>query len=190
MSYERCPKDVKQLVLQVMEDWHPQLQAAGVTVDALFCLPKTNEVGEETQGLKHGGYEAAAVTRIVGLKDRAKGCADIEIVFDQYTWDRLSEEEREALIDHELYHSLPATDQKGHPLEDQVGRPKLKARRHDRQFGWFDEIAKRRGRASFEVKQAMALVLSGEGQLYLPGIISDSVVALRTERFEVHAGGN
>jgi hypothetical protein len=51
------------------------------------------------------------------------------------------------------------------PVFDAVGRPKLLMRKHDHQFGWFDEVAQRHGEASPEVRQARVLMESS-GQLY------------------------
>jgi hypothetical protein len=38
-------------------------------------------------------------------------------------------------------------------VRDDLDRPKLRVRKHDHQFGWFDSIARRHGPASFEVQQ-------------------------------------
>jgi hypothetical protein len=64
------------------------------------------------------------------------------------------------LIDHELTHLA----KKG-TIFDPLDRPKLSMRLHDHQFGWFDQIAKRHGRASIEVKQVRAFFESS-GQMY------------------------
>ena len=64
------------------------------------------------------------------------------------------------MIDHELTHLA----KKG-TIFDPLDRPKLSMRLHDHQFGWFDQIAKRHGRASIEVKQVRAFFESS-GQMY------------------------
>ena len=48
---------------------------------------------------------------------------------------------------------------------DECARPKLKLKKHDRQFGWFDKIAERHGHASGEVRQALKLFTEAR-QLY------------------------
>lgn len=73
--------------------------------------------------------------------------------------------ERAALIDHEIYHLMPAKDKNQRFKCDDQGRPILKLRKHDHQFGWFDEIARRHGENSGEVRQARDLVAKF-GQVY------------------------
>jgi hypothetical protein len=51
------------------------------------------------------------------------------------------------------------------PAFDALDRPKLAMRKHDHQFGWFDEVAQRHGEASPEVRQARVL-MEKSGQLY------------------------
>lgn len=48
---------------------------------------------------------------------------------------------------------------------DAQGRPALKMRMHDREFGWFDEIARRHREHSIEIRQSTRLV-EDVGQLY------------------------
>jgi putative metallopeptidase len=92
--------------------------------------------------------------------------ADASIVVDRATWLSLSPAQRSALIDHELQHfERVLDDESERPKSDAIGRPKLAMRKHDHQFGWFDEIAQRHGDASFEVRQAKQLI-EHSGQLY------------------------
>lgn len=116
--------------------------------------------------LKHQGYPALAVVKINSLKDRALGMADATIIVDRAGWLICSALERNALIDHELTHLLPKIDEDTGAMEfDAIDRPKLERRRHDHQFGWFDEVAQRHGPASTEVRQATRLMESSR-QLY------------------------
>jgi len=133
----------------MLREHHPSLVDAKVTFDLLFATPEYDEKTglPKSPPVKHGGYPAAATVKICSLKDRAKGCADVEIVIDGPEWRGLSESRRHALIDHELTH-LEFTGE-----YDDAYRPKLKMRLHDHQFGWFDEVARRHGDASYEVRQ-------------------------------------
>jgi hypothetical protein len=116
--------------------------------------------------LKHQGYPAGAVVRITPLKDRALGIADATIVIDRAGWLALTQRQRDALVDHELTHLVRKVDKDaGELVCDVLDRPKLLMRKHDRFFGWFDEVAQRHGEASTEVMQARRLVESS-GQLY------------------------
>lgn len=158
-TYSSAP-DVDTCINKIQECYHSELD--GVTVSALFVfdLEATEPV------LKHQGYPAAAVVRITPLRDRALGMSDAAIVVDRSNWLTLSQRQRDGLIDHELTHLSRVLDKEtGRPLCDVLDRPKLRMRRHDHQFGWFDEIAQRHSVASPEVRQAKQL-MEASGQLY------------------------
>lgn len=133
----------------MLKEHHDPLLKAQVTFDLLFATPEYSEKTgmPKSPPVKVGGYPCAAKVRIVSLKDRAKGCADVEIIIDAPLWKSLSDSRRRALMDHELTH-LEFTGE-----YDDSMRPKLKLVLHDHQFGWFDVIARRHGDASFEVQQ-------------------------------------
>jgi hypothetical protein len=159
-TYSQAP-DAAQCIEKIRAAHHEDLE--GVTVAALFVFD-TDESSKSM--LKHQGYPAGAVVRITPIKDLATGVADATIVVDRAYWLALSQRQRNALIDHELTHLARKVDKEtGEMMVDAVERPKLIMRRHDHQFGWFDEIAKRHGAASTEVSQARRLVESS-GQLY------------------------
>jgi hypothetical protein len=162
-TFSQAP-DVTGTIEKVRVDSHEDLE--GVTLAGLFAFD--TESSESV--LKHQGYPAGAVVRITPLKDRALGIADATIVVDRAGWLALSQRQRNALIDHELTHLEVKTDEEEGakdpvPVFDALGRPKLLMRKHDHQFGWFDEVAQRHGEASPEVRQARVLMESS-GQLY------------------------
>lgn len=158
-TYSPAP-DAMTTIANIQADHHDELE--GVTVSALFVFdPEASE-----PVLKHQGYPAQAVVRITPVRDRALGMADASIVIDRSNWLMLSQRQRNALIDHEMTHlSLVLDKDTGAPKFDVLDRPKLRIRRHDHQFGWFDEIAQRHGDASPEIRQAKHLV-EASGQLY------------------------
>jgi hypothetical protein len=158
-TYSQAP-DASDCIEKIQSAHHEHLE--DVTVSALFVF----DTESSDPVLKHQGYPAGAVVRITPLKDRAVGIADATIVIDRAGWLALSQRQRDALIDHELTHLTRVTDKEsGDPVFDALDRPKLAMRRHDHQFGWFDEVAQRHGEASPEVRQARHLMESS-GQLY------------------------
>lgn len=165
--YEKCDREVTDRARKVMEQYHGELTEVGVRVTYLFAIAPKDQHGEPlAQAVTVGGYPCAAKTKIIGLKDRADGRADAEIIIDADQWDAMSDSQRDALLDHELYHLEVKRDKETNmPLRDDLGRPKLGMRKHDHQFGWFDEIARRHGDASFEVQQAKAFA-DEQGQTY------------------------
>lgn len=158
-TYSQAP-DASTCIEQIQEAHHEELK--DVTISALFVFD--DESSDSV--LKHQGYPAGAVVRISPVKDRALGMADATIVIDRAGWLVLSQRQRNALIDHELTHLERCTDDESGDLKfDVLDRPKLAMRKHDHQFGWFDEVAQRHGQASAEVRQARKLMESS-GQLY------------------------
>jgi hypothetical protein len=158
-TYSPAP-DVHDVLNHIAYEYHIEL--AGVKIATLFAFDDESSLPT----LKHQGYPAQAIARIVSVRDRALGMADANIIVDRASWLTLSQPQREALLDHELTHlTRKLDDESGQPLADVLGRPKLAIRQHDHQFGWFDEIAQRHGDASPEVRQAKRLMESS-GQLY------------------------
>jgi hypothetical protein len=159
--YSKAGIDLMNRIERVRKEWHPMLK--NVQLGALYVF------GEEPeQVLKHQGYPAAAVIKIIGTKERAAGMDDALLVVDQYVYEGLTEAQRDAMIDHELYHlELVIDDKTDKPKFDSLGRHRLSVRKHDRQFGWFDEVAQRHGENSLEVIQAKSIIASTR-QLYFP----------------------
>ena len=158
-QYEKASEDVRKRIAKLRQKYHAELD--GVTLDVLFCFSDESE-----QVLTHQGYPALALTKVNGLKERAAGLSDALIVVDRYCYSGLTTAQMDALLDHELHHLVPVIDEETEqPKFDTLGRMKLAIRKHDRQFGWFDEIAQRHGDASIEVQQAKALN-EEEQQLY------------------------
>lgn len=144
---------------------HASITDNHVRIDYLFAFADVDETTGDIVGdaLKCHGVKALGVARKLGPKDRAKGLGDAEICLDGDWWKNADEKEREALLDHELHH-ICATDKR-----DNLGRPVIKLRKHDFQFGWFSIIAHRHGRNSQERQQAKAM-MEVAGQFYWPEI--------------------
>jgi hypothetical protein len=149
--YTRCPKEVRDMVLTLVAEHHPLIEEAGVTFDLLFYED------DHGKGLKHHGYLAAAIVRNVPVKDRAKGCADIEIVIDAEGWELWSDAQRRAILDHEITH-VELVLKRGQVQSDAAKRPKTRLRLHDWQIGGFADVARRHRAASVEVYQAKQLM--------------------------------
>lgn len=157
--YTAAGPDVARRIDALRDHYYGELE--GVTIGALFVADED----EQKRVLTHKGYPAAALIRIVNLRDRVAGQPDAQIVIDQFCWQSLEGKKQTALLDHELFHLERITDKHGANLYDTADRPKLRIRKHDWQFGWFDQIAKRHGEHALEVLEARRL-LSQSGQLY------------------------
>lgn len=140
---------------------HKALEEHEVRIDWLLAFPEYDEnTGEKkAPAIVHQGYPARGVCRIVNYRDRVKGNGDVEITIDGEWWeDELTtEDERLALLDHELSHIRLKMGKTGRPDTDDAGRPKIEMRKHDFQVGWFHDVAARWGASSAETQQAQLL---------------------------------
>jgi hypothetical protein len=149
---------------------HQPLLDAHVNVDFVFAYANV----DPDTGLKIGyalklhGRECTGIARKIQLKDRVKGMGDAEISLDGDWWEQANDEERRALLDHELHHLMVKIDKRG-LVRDDIGRPVIVMRPHDVEFGWFKVIAARHGMASQERQQA-AIMMSDAGQYFWPQI--------------------
>lgn len=172
-TFERCPPAVNELANAILCSFpsHRPLLDSKVKVDYVFAFPDTDDDGRVlNDALKHNGVKALGICRKIPLKDRAMGRGDAEISLDGEWWKTASEEEQRALLDHELHHIEVKVDNRG-PVRDDLGRPVLKLRKHDFQFGWFTVIAHRHGEASQE-RQMAKVILDEAGQYYWPTLIT------------------
>ena len=120
---------------------------------AFYCRPcysHREESGEEMYYIEPENL-LFAIVKINSLKDRVEGKADATILLDGYQWDHeMSEDQRKAVLDHEVMHLMLERDGEGQIVADDIGRPKLKMRLHDFHFGGFHAIAERHGPHSVE----------------------------------------
>lgn len=170
-TFKIADQEVKDLVNQLLSEYYQEFSAIGVRIDFLFAYgPKDEEDKLVGTAITVGGYPANGQCRILGLLDRTVGRGDAEIILDGDSWPKLETECKKALIDHELFHIVIKRNSDGDVMKDSLDRPRLKLRKHDRQFGWFEVIAKRHGEASAEVEQAHQLVEQA-GQVFFPFIV-------------------
>jgi hypothetical protein len=149
--YEKPPVEVREVCDRMLEKYHGPLKDAGVKVDLLFA--RTDPEKDEAVALKLHGYRANAIVKVVAYKLRVQDHGDAEILIDGDEWFTWKDEEKDAILDHELEHLELKLDKEGNVVRDDLDRPKLRLRLHDHEFGWFDSIARRHGKASFEVQQ-------------------------------------
>ena len=159
ISYEQCDHHMRELGASIIAKYHGDIETASVTITYLFARAPKNEQGEPMgPAVKVGGYPCAAKIKLVPLVQRADGRADVEVIIDADQWDDMTDPQREALLAHELYHLELCKDEEDNILGDDIGRPRLKLKKHDHQFGWFNAIAERYADESGEVRQAKAFV--------------------------------
>lgn len=168
-TYHRADAEVLSLVADVMRRFHGGLAAAGVMIDVLMAHPTEDDNGDTVgHAITVHGYPAAACVKVLAYKDRVKTGCDAELMLDDLQWDTSTWDEQVAVVDHELTHLELIVDARGNVRRDDAERPRLRMRKHDRHFGWFDLVAHRHGEHSLEVRQAREMVQSDQfKQCYL-----------------------
>lgn len=157
-----APDLVNELVDEIMREYHPQLHSARVRIDTYMALPDLDKDGEarDRPALSDKGYACLAKIKITSSDDRGKGRGHAEMTIDDERFKELSERQRQALIDHELMHLDVVYDKDDDIVEDKYGMTKLRTRKHDHQYGWFNDVADRWAKDSQEVFQAAHLLKS------------------------------
>lgn len=155
-----------ELCQQLVELYHKDLDSAAAKVDIVMAF---RDPDGEAPAMEKDGHRILGQASTIKLKDRVKGMGDCEIMLDGDAWDGLPDKQKAALMDHELEHFEVKRDKVGDFIMDDLNRPVIKIRNHDRSFGWFDTIAMRHRSDSMEVHQLRKL-FTEEGQVYLPFI--------------------
>lgn len=176
-SYDRAPTEVAERAYKLIGKYHPDVNEADLTIDFIFVR------NPDGAAVTHGGYRALALCKVISLKDRAMDRGDVEIQIDAEVYEKMSSAEKDALLDHELYHievqredpegDGDQGDARGSIKTDDLDRPKVRLKKHDYQFGWFTAIAERHGPASPEVVQAKIL-WDEAGQAFFPMLVDSS----------------
>lgn len=159
--YSPAPKAVFGLATDLMERKFPELVEHEVTLAILMAHPAKR--GQAA--LKLHGTPAEAIIKVTGYEERAKGGRDSGLRIDSRVWERLSDDEREALLFHELHHLVLVRDKQGYVKSDDLGRPRLKCRPHDLEIGVFRRVYDEYGKASPEHRMRQAYEQLFEQQL-------------------------
>ena len=146
---------VHQMIAAVMEEYQSELVEHEVKIGADWYVPPE---GKPEAPLKLHGYPAAAVVKITPVRQRQRGIPDAIVTIDRAHWNGLDDDERYALLDHEVQHVSLYRDKDDHVVADDAGRPRLRMRLHDVQYGAFLAMADRHGDNSFEVRQAKKIM--------------------------------
>lgn len=146
--YERAGADVLAMAQKIMEDHHPELRLGEREYPKLCIFMATSVSDGESEpepAVKLHGYPCQAVVSVIPYKQRVDKRADAEIIIDEKNWLDLSETKQRALLDHEITHLEIQKDKDGFVKTDDMGRPKLKLKLHDFDFGGFREVSRRWG---------------------------------------------
>lgn len=167
-KYERAETAIQLQAHDLLMEHHPDLHAAGVTVEVIFGYASRNaddeQVGHAYKVHRRPVSSASSKTKLI---DRVLGAADIRIELDGDQWESLHVDQQSAIIDRELQSFAVAKDAEDGVILDSHGRPKLKRRLPDFEVSIYTEIAKRHREASVEVI-SMAQIYQQAGQAVFP----------------------
>jgi Putative phage metallopeptidase len=123
---------VKALLNPAVKSWHPELS------EARFALMWKISVEPDQDGrLELGKAKRASDC------DRELSDHDLVIFLNREAWDDLKDEQRIALLDHELSHFAPVMDDGGNQKRDDRGRLCFRTVKHD--LGEFRAVVRRHG---------------------------------------------
>ena len=166
--YERAEQAIQLQAHDLLMEHHPDLHAAGVTVEVIFGYAYRNADDEQVgHAYKVRQRPVSSTSSKTKLIDRVLGAADIRIELDGDQWESLHVDQQAAIIDRELQSFAVAKDNEDGVILDSHGRPKLKTRLPDFEVGIYTEIAKRHREASVECI-SMAQIYLQAGQVVFP----------------------
>jgi len=87
---------------------------------------------------------------------------DFIILLNKMAWDAFTNEQKLALLDHELCHIMPSEDKNGEQVRDDLGRKLFRTRRHD--IEEFQEIVKRHGMYKKDLERFAEIVAKKQAQ--------------------------
>lgn len=101
VTYQQATPDQRQYVSGVLRECHGDLHDAGAKFDLLLAYGPRNKQNEQTgPAIKINGRECAACVRVLGLRDRAAGRADFEVLLNGDRVGSWSVGKLKAIVDH------------------------------------------------------------------------------------------
>jgi Putative phage metallopeptidase len=152
LSYEQAGEEIHGMARDIIQQHHGELDMPGFQIKLCIMFVSDHETDEPC--LELHGDPAGAVISVIPYKQRADKRADAEIIIDRLVWEDLNDRQRTALLDHEITHLEIQLDENGCVKTDDIGRPKLKLKRHDWTLSGFRSIAVRYGSDALEVIEA------------------------------------
>jgi hypothetical protein len=154
--YEPAPAEVTELITLALTQWHVELHETGVKIGATM-VAKFDADEALVPCLKHHGNWAAATIHIVRPSQRHRVDFDAEIFFDKARWEAYTQEQRQAVVDHELNHVVLVKDRQDVTVMTDHG-PKIKLKPDDFAPTGFYEIINRHGAAAVEYQSIVAIL--------------------------------
>ena len=166
-------ESIHQFMYDVMEKYHMELFGAEITVTIFMC-EKVDKFGNSTHepAIIRRGQRCDATIKKASPTDLGLGSGLLIMNIDALYWEDASDDDRIALIDHELCHFQLKRNAKTNEIElDGNDKPKLKAVPHDIEVGVFYDVIRRHGPDCADYKAMVNLHASCEAacRQYLGG---------------------
>jgi Putative phage metallopeptidase len=170
--------EVYGMIAEITEAHHPVIHQLAPALNLGVLMVTVDDTEKET-ALKRSGWPCAALIKIVNQRDRAAGGPDVLLQIDGDGWLNLDDDEKRALLDHELLHIefpgvIKSPEGQYVPIQDNLSRPIVKLRQHDFQLGGFFAIVERHGDAAIE-KQSVNKIKEKLDQMSFPSISEESL---------------
>lgn len=152
----------------IMHEHHEDLTKAGVRVAVLMASRTDGECA-----LKINKVPVTAQVKLVDVKMRVLGVADIIICVDTEAWSTLRRPSQDALLDRELRHVQVEWGKEGDPKTDCAGRPVLSFRPCDWHLSGFAETVRIYGAEALDAMEISAFLAGEHGKVvqpFLPGL--------------------
>lgn len=138
------------MLIDVLARWHPHIGAA-VRIGLMYAF------NDDGPAIKVRGVQALASVKVMNVKDRVKWGFDVELLVDGAAWERMPDDRRLALLDHECSHLELVLDDNGNVKMDVIGRPRVVTIPADlNPSDAFVAVIERHGRSAAEVISANA----------------------------------
>lgn len=172
--YTDCSEEVEPLADEILSQYHGEIAELDPDIGYFFVEydSDTKEAAAKKRRelppvLKLHGVACAATIKVNSYKDRVQGKPDVTVTINREAWEEYTDEQRRALLDHELTHLIPKLDKNGGPVADDLGRPEFKMRPHDYDLSGFGSVIRRHGKAAIEVKATVNFLTSEDGQMVM-----------------------
>lgn len=191
VTYQPADSRVEHAAAKLRKEYHKELDEAGVTVCYLMAFAPVGKDGEvKGSALKLHGYPCAAIVKVNNLLLRAQGVMDCTIQIDGDEWAERPDEEKLAILDHELEHiqvTAKRKDNNGAWIyeTDDLGRPLTHLKHHDFYGGGFKSIMYRHQGSALETKFAIDTSLKMQRELKFDPtpIVAEKLAAAPQMRF-------
>jgi len=144
-------KAIYKTMSRLIEKFHEELTNAKIAL-AWNKGWKANVDGQKTLGK----------TKKASDLDRELAAFDFVIILNQEFWEdpKTKDEQRDALLDHELCHCAVREDKDGEPMRDERGRTVYRLRKHDVEE--FSEVVRRHGIWKRDIEHFASSLKSGK----------------------------